>query len=98
MVFAAHFPEAVPEYRFHPTRRWRFDFAFVDSRLAVEIEGAVYAQGRHTRGSGYRADLAKYNAAALLGWAVLRYSTTDIRRRWREVKAEVMEAQKRRAA
>tara|TARA_R110002126_G_scaffold288065_2_gene441348 strand:+ start:900 stop:1049 length:150 start_codon:yes stop_codon:yes gene_type:complete len=28
-------PEA--EYRFHPTRRWRFDFARPDKKLAVEV-------------------------------------------------------------
>lgn len=28
--------------------------------------------GRHTRGSGYEADIEKYNAAVSLGWQVLR--------------------------
>jgi len=60
------------EHRFDETRRWRFDAAFPSERVAVEIEGAVWTQGRHTRGSGFVADLSKYNAAALAGWCVLR--------------------------
>lgn len=62
------------EYRFHPVRRWRFDFAWPDLSVAVEIEGGVWTRGRHTRPLGYEADLEKYNTAALLGWTVLRYT------------------------
>lgn len=63
------------EYRFDKTRRWRFDFAWPEHHVAVELEGAVYAGGRHTRGKGYEGDLEKYNAATLQGWRVLRYTT-----------------------
>ena len=62
------------EYRFYPTRSWRFDFAWPERRLAVEVEGGTWSQGRHTRGRGFAADCAKYNAAALLGWRVLRFT------------------------
>lgn len=67
-------PMPVAEYRFHPTRQWRFDFAFPDEKLAIELEGAVFTRGRHTRGSGYIKDLEKYNAATELGWYLLRYA------------------------
>lgn len=65
-------PEIVPECVFHPERRWRFDFAFPEARLAVEIDGGQWAPhgGRHSRDS----DREKLNAAAVLGWRVLRYS------------------------
>jgi len=62
------------EYKFHPKRRWRFDFAFPLIKIAVEIEGGVWSGGRHTRGAGFIKDMEKYNAAVLLGWRVLRYS------------------------
>lgn len=68
-------PEPEREYRFHPTRRWRFDFAWVDRKVAAEVEGGVWVRGRHTRGAGYVADCAKYNSATLLGWRVLRIPT-----------------------
>ena len=74
-------PEPEREYRFHPTRRWRFDFAWPDVMLAVEVEGGTWSQGRHTRGSGYAADCEKYNEAALLGWRVLRF-TADMVNNW----------------
>ena len=69
----------VREHRFHPTRKWRFDFAFPDHKLAVEIEGGIWANGRHTRGSGFKADMEKYNEAALLGWKVLRFDGDAVR-------------------
>jgi very-short-patch-repair endonuclease len=56
-------------------RRWRYDFAFPDRKLAIEIEGGIFTQGGHTRGKGYERNLEKYNMAAFLGWTVLRYST-----------------------
>lgn len=61
------------EYKFHATRKWRFDFADPENKVAVEIDGGVFAGGRHTRGVGFRADCEKINAAAVLGWRVLRY-------------------------
>jgi len=62
------------EYKFHPIRRWRIDYAWPEYMLAVEIEGAIWTQGRHTRGSGFLKDLEKYNTLTLLGWRLLRFS------------------------
>ena len=68
-----------PEYRFHPVRKWRFDFAFPDQKVAVEMEGLLPgAGGRHQRITGYRADTKKYNAATCLGWRILRYAPQDL--------------------
>lgn len=71
-------PAPEREYRFHGKRRWRFDLAWPDRMIAVEVEGSVYAQGRHTRGKGYEADCEKYNWAARLGWRVYRFSTGQV--------------------
>ena len=73
------------EYQFkgvNGDRRWRFDFALlpIDMHLAVEVEGGLYVQGRHTRGKGYENDLVKYNEAAMMGWTVLRYSTGQVKK------------------
>lgn len=62
------------EYRFCE-RKWRFDFAFPDKKIGVEIEGGTWSHGRHTLGSGYEKDLVKYNQAATMGWRVFRFTT-----------------------
>lgn len=73
-------PAPVREYRFNfPERQWRFDFAWPIIMLAVEIDGAVHRQGRHTRGAGFEADIVKLNEALLLGWAVLRFSGGQVK-------------------
>jgi very-short-patch-repair endonuclease len=74
-VRAAGLPDPVREHRFHPVRKWRMDFAWPERKVAAEIEGGTWAGGRHTRGSGFAGDCAKYNAAALLGWRVLRFTS-----------------------
>jgi very-short-patch-repair endonuclease len=60
------------EVRFHPTRRWRFDFAFPDEKIAVEVEGGTWVNGAHSRGKHFESDCEKYGEAAVLGWTVLR--------------------------
>lgn len=77
-IRAANLPLPEREYKFHPVRKWRFDFAWADRRIAVEVEGAVWTGGRHTRGSGFTSDCEKYNQAALLGWRVFRFPTGAI--------------------
>lgn len=62
------------EYRFHPTRRWRFDFAFPANKIAIELHGAIFTQGRHSRGAGIEGDMEKINEAQILGWDVLAFS------------------------
>ncbi len=71
----AGLPKPEPEFRFHPTRRWRFDWAWPDKSIAVEVDGAVYTGGRHTRGAGFEKDMEKLNEAQILGWRVLRFSS-----------------------
>ena len=68
-----------PEYRFHETRKWRFDFAYPERQLAIEVEGGTWSGGRHTRGAGYSKDCEKYNAAQLRGWSVLRFTSDMIK-------------------
>lgn len=72
---AVGLPEPVTEHRFAPPRRWRFDLAWTDRRIAVEIEGGSYVAGRHTRGAGFEADCEKYAEANLAGWLVLRVTS-----------------------
>lgn len=72
-------PEPELEVKFHPTRKWRFDLGWKDRKIAIEIHGAVYQRGRHTRGKGFENDREKMNEAQLLGWRVFEYSTGQVR-------------------
>ena len=69
--------EVVKEHQFHPVRKWRFDYAIVDLKIAIEVDGAVWVGGRHNRPAGYIADMEKLNTAASMGWLVLRITTDD---------------------
>ncbi len=64
----------IAEVRFHPVRRWRFDFADKQKKIAIEIEGGVWIQGRHNHPQGFIKDMEKYNEASKLGWRLLRYT------------------------
>ena len=76
---ALRVPEPTPEFRFHPTRKWRFDFAWPERKLALEVQGAIFTQGRHTRGAGLLKEHEKLNAAAIAGWRVLFVTPAQIR-------------------
>ena len=65
-------PEPEREYRFAPPRRWRFDFAWPEHKVAVEIEGGLFKGGRHQSLDGFLKDAEKYEAALLKGWTVYR--------------------------
>ena len=65
----------VTEFRFHPPRRFRWDFAWPERMLAVEVDGGTWSGGRHTRGAGFEADCRKINLGILAGWRVLRFTT-----------------------
>lgn len=69
--------ECVREYRFYPSRMWRFDYAIPALRIAIEIDGGIWIQGRHNRASGYIGDMEKFNAAATLGWVVLKFTPQE---------------------
>ena len=53
---------------------WRFDFAWPNEKVAVELEGGTWIKGAHTRGNHYRSDCEKYNFAQISGWKVLRFT------------------------
>ncbi|WP_314340631.1 DUF559 domain-containing protein [Acinetobacter guillouiae] len=67
------------EYKFHPKRKWRADFHIMGKKILVEVEGGVWNGGRHTRGKGYIGDMEKYNAAVVMGYQVLRFSTDQVK-------------------
>jgi len=72
-------PDHVKEFRFHPVRRWRFDYAWPDLKVALEIHGGVFTNGRHTRGKGFTEDKVKMNTAQLLGWLVIEATAAQVK-------------------
>lgn len=64
--------EPVREFRFHPVRKWRFDFAWPDKMIAVEVEGGSWSGGSHVNPIGFAKDCEKYNQATKMGWRVYR--------------------------
>lgn len=76
--FAEHNIFAIPEHAFFCGRKWRFDFVFPPHKLALEVEGGAWTNGRHTRGSGFIKDMEKYNRAAVMGWRILRCVPDDL--------------------
>jgi very-short-patch-repair endonuclease len=80
-TFAPDLPEPVCEHRFHHTRRWRFDFCWPlnHHKIAVEINGGQWVNGRHNRaGQGYENDLEKLSYAAAYGWCVLQFTPQQL--------------------
>lgn len=75
---AVKIPKLIDEYRFCE-RRWRFDHAIPEHKIAIEVEGGIWTGGRHTRGAGYIKDMEKYNRATVEGWRVLRYTPTQFK-------------------
>ncbi len=76
---AVGLPKPSTELQFAKPRRWRFDVAFEAQRLAVEVEGATWANGRHTRGQGFENDCLKYAEAVIRGWRVLRVTSNMVK-------------------
>lgn len=86
------YPIPVEEHKgWHPTRKWRFDIAWPDLKIAIEKEGGIYGKGdecpmcgkkgggAHSSVTGMLRDIEKYNEAGLLGWMVLRVTPEDVK-------------------
>lgn len=78
-IRALKLPEPEREFRFAPPRRWRFDFAWPSKMLAIEAQGGVWVNGRHSGGKGQINDMDKLNQAQLLGWKVLQFAESHIK-------------------
>lgn len=68
--------EVVREYQFDTVRRFRFDYAILEPKIAIEIDGGLWIDGggRHNRAKGFINDMEKLNLAASQGWRILRFT------------------------
>jgi very-short-patch-repair endonuclease len=75
---ACRLPTPEREYVFAKPRKFRFDFVWVKQKVAVEVNGAVWSHGRHTRGGGATSDAEKLSLAAVAGYRVLVVTAAHI--------------------
>lgn len=76
----------IEELQFHDVRKFRFDWALPDLKIAIEYEGVFSKKSRHTTVSGYTNDCEKYNLAQILGWKVLRYTAKNYKNLEKDLK------------
>lgn len=88
--FLAYAPKALgldwtlhPEHRFHPTRRWRFDWTWMDERgepvmIAIEYDGIMFGNASHSSLAGILRDSEKANEAQAMGWQVFRANAKSV--------------------
>lgn len=82
---AANLPQPEQEYKFHDSRNWRFDYAWIAQGVALEFEGGIWMQTKNGRSKGHAhpkrflKDCEKYNEAALYGWYVLRVTAEMVK-------------------
>jgi len=65
-------PPPEREYKFLKDRKFRMDFAWLEHKLFLEVEGGVWIGGGHTHPTGFVKNMEKYNLAATHGWRLLR--------------------------
>ena len=64
------------QHPFHPTRQYRFDFAFPEIKLAIEMQG--YGPG-HAAFKEMYSDYVRHNEAVKLGWHILYFMQPHIK-------------------
>ena len=71
-------PVPVAEFRFHPVRKWRFDHAWPEHRVYLEVQGGIFTNGRHSRGAAMLKEWEKINTASGMGYRVLYCQPRDL--------------------
>lgn len=67
------------EHQFMTTRKFRYDFAFVEHKVAIDYEGGIFAaEASHSSISGILRDIEKHTEAQLHGWIVIRCTAKTV--------------------
>lgn len=77
LAWRSRFPLILPttQHRFVPKMMYRFDFAWITVKVAVEIQGRGPG---HDSMQGVTKDNIKQNLAVLHGWKTLYFRNTDL--------------------
>lgn len=70
---------AVTEHRFMSERRFRFDLAWPQKMVALEVDGGSWVGGRHVTPTGFENDCEKQSLAAAWGYRVLHVTPRQIK-------------------
>ncbi len=80
------------EYQFDPKRRYRFDFAHLDAKVAIEVQGGIYQPNLgHSSIAGIKRDCEKFSLAASQGWLVFPLTDNMIDDSWLALIASTIE-------
>lgn len=89
-ILHAGLPEPAMEYRFLSGRRFAFDLAWPEYRVAAEQDGGIFGKGKpcplckrkppagHSSVERLLSDMEKLNLAALGGWLVVRFLPSQV--------------------
>jgi very-short-patch-repair endonuclease len=96
-IWDASYPEIDlwSEYRFMEKRRYRFDFAHIRTKTAIEINGGRWIKSGHNSPSGLLRDYEKLNLAVLEGWQVFLLADAMINQNWIDKIAKYMKSKMR---
>lgn len=75
---AAGLPIPEAEVAFAPGRKFRWDYAWVPQKVALEQQGGIWVRGAHGRGTGIVRDIEKFSLGAALGWRLLLVEPKDL--------------------
>jgi hypothetical protein len=79
----AHFPELLleREVKLIPGRAFRFDFAHIQGKVAIEINGGNYKseRGGHSTSEGLKRDYEKTNLVQLAGFDIFSLDTMMVK-------------------
>ena len=78
MLKARKMPTPETEFTFHPTRKFRLDYAWLEQKVGLEGDGGIWTGGAHGRGTGITRDQLKTNLAAGEGWRILRCTPSKL--------------------
>lgn len=74
------FPIPEAEVMFAKPRRWRWDFAYTDRKIAIEYQGGIfYSKQGHNSIKGLRRDYEKFTEGSLRGWVIILIDAETVR-------------------
>ena len=78
-IRAAGLITPVVEFKAVPGRRYRWDFAWPEQKLLVEVQGGIWTKGGHSTGKGITRDAEKANLATLAGYRCITVTGDQIK-------------------